>query len=80
MRPSSVAWAAIGAGVIAYDVLAPAGETLSERVDDAIESHPIATIAAVGAVALHLCNVFESYHIEKFDVIHQAASIVRKER
>ena len=78
MRPSTKAWVALGAGVAAYDVLAPPGETMSERVDDWIEVHPVATITAVGAVALHLLNVFDNYNIQKYDVIHQTASIIRK--
>lgn len=77
LRPSTIAWLALGVGVAAYDYLAPQGETMSEAVDRAIERHPIATIAAVGAVALHLLNVFESYHIEQYDLIHQLAERVR---
>ena len=80
MRPSSKAWVALGIGVVTYDVLAPPGETLSERVDSALENHPMATIAAVGAVALHLLNVFDNYNLERYDIIHQAATVVRKER
>lgn len=33
MSPASKAWLAIGAEVVIYDVLCPAGETLSEGVD-----------------------------------------------
>ena len=75
VRPSTVAWGVLAAGVATYDALCPPGETLSERVDSAIENHPIATIVAVGAVALHLLNVYEHYGLERLDVIHRIAEL-----
>lgn len=56
-RPSTVAWASIGAGILAYDMMCKKGETLSERVDDWLIKYPRTTYAAVGAVALHLLNL-----------------------
>lgn len=56
-RPSTVAWLAIGAGVSAYELMCPQGETLSERLDPLLEGryrHLVA--AAVGITALHLMN------------------------
>lgn len=67
-------WAAIGLGVLAYEILCPDGELLSEGVDRALEKHPAATRLAIGAVALHLMNVLP----ERIDPVHRLASIIRK--
>lgn len=59
MRPSHKAWIGLGAGVAAYDILAPKGETLSEAVDGALE-HPTFryfAIAGIGITACHLLNL-----------------------
>lgn len=75
-RPSTIAWGAIIGGVAAYDYLCPPGEQLSERADEWVE-HPIKNLAftaAVGAVALHLCNRID----ERFDVVHHLASFKPK--
>ena len=56
-RPSTRAWLALAAGVTAFDVLSPPGETMSERVDDWIEDHKALTYAAIGVTALHLANL-----------------------
>lgn len=74
MRPSTKAWAVLGAGVVAYDILAPQGETLSEGLDTAVERHPLITTLAVGAVALHLCNALSPER----DIIHLATQITRR--
>lgn len=50
------AWAGLAAGVVAYDILCPDGEMLSEGVDRGLEGHRWATIAAIGVTALHLLN------------------------
>ena len=71
MRPSTKAWLGLGVGVAAYDILAPSGETLSERVDTALEGSPIKralTLGAIGVTALHLSNVLP----EKYDPFHHA--------
>lgn len=71
MRPSTKAWLALGAGVAAYDIFSPPGETLSEAVDVALESDPFKrtiTLAAIGVTALHLCNLLP----ERVDPFHHA--------
>lgn len=73
LRPSSLAWAGLIAGVCIYDYLAPPHETLSERVDSALENHPIVTVFAVGATALHLLNVLPP----ELDPIHRVAERFR---
>jgi hypothetical protein len=63
-------WLGLAAGVIAFEVACPQGETLSEGVDRALE-HPTLRYAAIGAVALtavHLLNVLP----ERRDPFHYA--------
>lgn len=60
------AWATIGLGVLAYELVTPPGELLSEGVDRAIAKYPILTRAAVGYTALHLMNLLP----EPVDLFH----------
>jgi hypothetical protein len=55
------AWAAMAVGIVIYEVRADEGQLLSEIVDEWLESHPVLTRAAVGAVALHLLNLLPWY-------------------
>lgn len=71
---ANYAWAALAAGIIAYDVLAPDGETLSEGVDRALERHPVATLATIGTVALHLANILPP----AIDPLHRLGNLIRK--
>lgn len=67
-KPSTVAWCGLAAGVAAYDILCPPGETMSEGVDRLLE-HPHKRIAALGAIAItaaHLANILP----EKIDPFH----------
>lgn len=69
-KPSTVAWGTIAAGVAAYDVFCPQGETLSEGVDRALE-RPYGKVIALGAIAVtaaHLANLLP----ERVDPFHQA--------
>lgn len=63
MRPSHKAWCALGFSVIAYDALAPTGETLSEGMDGWLEG-PGKSFTALGTVllAMHLLNLLEPKH------------------
>lgn len=74
---AALAWGCLIGGVVAYDYLAPEGQTLSEGVDRALEKHPVATVAAIGMTALHLLNAYESWGIEQLDPIHRVACLVR---
>lgn len=74
-HPSNKAWGVLAVGVLIYDWLAPTGETMSEAVDRAIERHPIITIGAIGAVALHLINALP----ERVDPLHKLAEVFRNE-
>lgn len=69
-KPSTVAWGTLAAGVAAYDLFCPPGETMSEAVDRALE-HPAKKILALGAIALtsaHLANMLP----QRVDPFHQA--------
>ena len=67
---STKAWLALGAGVVAYDVLCPKGQTLSEGVDRLMERKMGRAIAlgSIAIVASHLGNLIP----EKFDPFHYA--------
>lgn len=78
-RPSSIAWGVLGASVIAWEVLCPEGELLSERVDSMLEKPTTraAAVAAVGATALHLLNVFDAVGATQLDPYHQVGKLGR---
>lgn len=67
-------WLAIGAGVLAYEILCPEGELLSEGVDRGLEKHPTLTRLAIGATALHLLNMLP----EQYDPFHRVSTILKK--
>jgi hypothetical protein len=50
-------WVALAAGVAAYDLLCPPGETLSEGCDRGLETNRALTLGIIGVTALHLANV-----------------------
>lgn len=76
-RPSSLAWGVLGASVISWEILCPEGELLSERVDTMLEKPGTraAAVAAVGATALHLLNVFDALGATHLDPYHQAGKL-----
>jgi hypothetical protein len=69
-----LATAALGASVLAYDLLCEPGGTFSEVADKAIDRHPIATRVAIGAVALHVANMIP----ERYDIVTQAFKRIKK--
>lgn len=50
-------WAVLLAAVIAWEVLAPPGQLLSEGVDRALQRQSALTRAAITVTALHLANL-----------------------
>ena len=74
-RPASVAWGVLGAGVIAYDILCPPGETLSEGVDRALEHEKYKRVAlgAIAITAAHLANLIP----QNVDPFHRATQLKR---
>lgn len=74
MRPADWAWVALGLGVLAYDLAAPDGETLSEGVDRYMLHHPWITRAVGVGLVCHVCNAISP----RYDVIHWAFVGARK--
>lgn len=72
--PAKAVWLGIGAIVLAHDVLCRDGDTLSEAVDSALESHKAITLGAIAITAMHLANLLP----EKIDPIHQFAELVKR--
>lgn len=77
-KASKLAIGGMIAGIAAYDVLCPPGETISEGFDRLIERFPITTYTAIGVTALHLANVLPP----KLDPLHQLTALksLRKDR
>lgn len=74
-RPASVAWGVLAAGVVAYDVFCPPGETLSEGVDRALERErgKIFALGTIAITAAHLANLLP----ERVDPFHKATQLKR---
>lgn len=63
-------WIGLGLGIAAFELACPAGETLSEGVDRALE-HPTlryAAVAGIGITAAHLLNLIP----QEYDPFHHA--------
>ena len=56
MRAADRAWVGLAGYVLAYNLLAPDGEMLSEGADRYQERRPWLTRAAITLVAVHLSN------------------------
>jgi hypothetical protein len=67
------AWAAIGIGVMAYEMACPPGELLSEGADRLIRTRPNLTRAAIGVTALHLANAIP----ERIDPFTQGLKLLK---
>ncbi|GAA1053893.1 hypothetical protein GCM10009570_24820 [Dietzia natronolimnaea] len=63
--------------MISWELLCPEGELLSDRVDTMLEKPAtrVAAIAAVGATALHLLNVFDAMGATQLDPYHQVGKL-----
>lgn len=71
-KHSKLAWGTLVAGVAAYDVFCPQGETLSEGIDRGLESKYKYLIAAgIGMTALHLVNLLPN----ELDPLHNLTKI-----
>jgi len=70
------AWSALAAAVIAYEVLAPEGQLLSEGVDRALLKYPTLTRIGIALVACHLVNAIP----DRYDPLHLIAVHTRKGR
>ena len=71
------AWGVLGLGVLAYELLCPEGELLSEGVDRALEHSKWARLATLGGIAItatHLMNLLP----ESVDPYHQAHKLTKR--
>lgn len=69
-RPSTRAMLAAGGFVLAYDLMCPEGETISEGIDRLMERSKrdkVITRAAAGVLVAHTVNLIP----DRFDPIHQ---------
>lgn len=55
------------AAILAYELVCPEKQTISEGTDRLIEKHPVLTRAVIGTVALHLMNLLP----EQIDPLHR---------
>ena len=74
MSTADRAWVALGAGILGYDILAPAGETLSEGADRYMLRHPWLVRGVALILVGHICNVWP----QRFDVIHLGFVAIRR--
>ena len=70
MKPSDYAWVTLGAGVLAWDVLCPKGELLSQAVDRYRQHRPWLTHLVIIYVALHLTRTWP----RRIDPLHQLSN------
>jgi hypothetical protein len=68
------AWAALTAGVLAYEILCKDGELLSEGVDEWLKTRPVVTRAVIAALALHLGNALP----QRYDIVSLGFLAMRK--
>lgn len=62
-RNSTLSWAALIGGVALYDMTCKDGDTMTERLWDAQEAHPVKralVLGAIGVTALHLAKLLPS--------------------
>ena len=76
MNAADRAWLALAGGVVAYDLAAPPGQTMSEGVDRYLLTHRWLTRAVAFAVTLHLCNLWPI----ALDPLHHLFALLRRWR
>lgn len=67
MRPADRAWITLAVAILAYEVLSPRGELLSEGMDRYRQRRPILTHALILYLAGHLTRRWP----RRFDPLHQ---------
>lgn len=72
LRPSDRAWIALGAGVLAWDLLCPHGEMLSEASARYTAGRPALSRLLIGYVAVHLMHLLPA----RCDPLSRLAEIV----
>lgn len=74
MRHGDWAWLALAVGVLAYEVAAPSGQLLSQRMDSYRGRHPIVTHTVIVYIALHLTRRWP----QPLDPLHRMAQWLNK--
>lgn len=72
-REAALGWAALAGLIVAYEVVAPEGQLLSEEMDRALIRWPVASRVVVAIVALHLLNMIPDH----VDPLHRVATLRR---
>lgn len=67
LKPADVAWLAMLAGVVAYEVLSPRGELLSEGWDRYLERFPVSARPVPVVLTAHVINALPP----RFDPVHR---------
>ena len=76
MNPADRAWLVLASGVVAYDIAAPPGQTMSEGVDRYLLTHRWLTRVVAFAVTLHICNLWPV----SLDPLHHLFALLRRWR
>ena len=74
MKHADIAWAALAAGIVLYEVAAPPGQLLSQAVDRYRIKHPFLTNGVILYVAMHLLRQWP----RQIDPLHQVAVRCKK--
>jgi hypothetical protein len=74
MRHGDYAWIALAAMILGYELAAPSGQLLSQRMDAYRTRHPIATHLGIAYLALHLTRWWPA----PIDPLHRLANRLGK--
>lgn len=76
MRASDKAWVVLGAGILAWDVLCPRGEMLSDGTARYMASRPVLTGSVIAYTACHLAHVIPA-RLDLFSITSNSIDLVR---
>lgn len=69
MRPADRAWVVLAAVVVAWDLVSPEGETLSEGAKRHAREQRVATLSTISYLAMHLSGVIPA----RYDPLSRAS-------
>lgn len=72
-NPGAVAWAVLGASILAYDAFCPTGQTMSETVDRGLDTHRLLVLGGIALTAGHLANIIP----QPLDPLHRGSEAIR---
>jgi hypothetical protein len=76
MTSTDRAWVTLGLGVIGWNLMCEEGCTFSERMDEWLTAHPVATRAGVLVLTAHLINAVPN----RLDPVHWGFVALRRIR